>query len=67
MNDNEKRKIEHDCANAPISTAHKLGERGQTLEDLWIYEQEKEKVKAARAESHSCSKKCDKHEGKCCN
>jgi hypothetical protein len=67
MNDNEKRQAAHECAKSPISATNKLGTRGQTLEDLWIYEQEQEKMKASRAKPGACSKECGAHEGKCCN
>jgi hypothetical protein len=69
VNDNEKRKIEDDCANAPISTNHKLAERGKTLEDLWMLEHESELMEAARArrELSACSNDCDDCDkcGKC--
>jgi hypothetical protein len=78
MKDNEKRKIENDCANAPVSTTNKLGERGKTMEDQWINEHEAALMEAARARRESpaspkecgdrCSKQCDDHDHKrkCC-
>ncbi len=78
MKDNEKRKIENDCANAPVSTTNKLGERGKTMEDQWIHEHESELMEAVRARrgapacsrecDDQCSKQCDDHDHKrkCC-
>jgi len=49
LKDIDKRKIQQDCAKAPIAAAHGLEEFGKANEDSWFREHEAELIEAARA------------------
>lgn len=48
LNELEKRKIQQDCVDAPISAAG-IDDRGKAMENLWFHEHEAELMEAARA------------------